>query len=171
MTVGKLREMANVTSEGATLESLARVGESLGFATRGFAARTIRSRVRLALRRPLGGVPLHRRLRDVEAPRVDRGPGAGFKKVSAEEFERGWTGKCLLFTPTTSSSGRAAVAVDSFPGVPQAVPDPGDLLSATLIVELLGVAPPIIVQNILDRVVVHQNVSLLHLLLGGSSSR
>jgi len=35
MTLGKLREMANVTTEGATLDSLAKVGESLGFATRG----------------------------------------------------------------------------------------------------------------------------------------
>ena len=35
MTLGKLREMANVTTEGATLDSLARVGESLGFTTRG----------------------------------------------------------------------------------------------------------------------------------------
>ena len=35
MTLGKLREMANVTTEGATMDSLARVGESLGFTTRG----------------------------------------------------------------------------------------------------------------------------------------
>ena len=35
ITLGKLREMANVTLQGATLDSLARVGESLGFTTRG----------------------------------------------------------------------------------------------------------------------------------------
>ena len=35
MTLGKLRELANVTREGATLESLSKVGESLGFTTRG----------------------------------------------------------------------------------------------------------------------------------------
>ncbi len=35
MTLGKLRELANVTTQGATLESLARTGESLGFTTRG----------------------------------------------------------------------------------------------------------------------------------------
>src|SRR5262245_39106113 len=35
MTLGKLRELANVTREGASVESIARVGESLGFTTRG----------------------------------------------------------------------------------------------------------------------------------------
>ncbi len=35
MTLGKLRELANVTTQGATLESLARAGESLGLTTRG----------------------------------------------------------------------------------------------------------------------------------------
>ncbi len=38
---------------------------------------------------------------------------------------------------------------------------------ATLIIEMLGVAPPVIVQNILDRVVVHQNFQLLHVLIIG----
>ena len=35
ITLGKLRELANVTTQGATLDSLARVGESLGFTARG----------------------------------------------------------------------------------------------------------------------------------------
>ena len=35
MTLGKLRELANVTTQGATLDSLARAGESLGFTARG----------------------------------------------------------------------------------------------------------------------------------------
>ncbi|HET9206466.1 MAG TPA: cyclic nucleotide-binding domain-containing protein, partial [Burkholderiaceae bacterium] len=35
MTLGKLRELANVTTAGATMDSLARTGESLGFTTRG----------------------------------------------------------------------------------------------------------------------------------------
>ncbi len=32
---------------------------------------------------------------------------------------------------------------------------------------MLGIAPPVIIQNILDGVIVHQNVSLLHLLIVG----
>ena len=39
MTLGKLRELANVTTSGATLDSLARTGESLGFTTRSRASK------------------------------------------------------------------------------------------------------------------------------------
>ena len=41
------------------------------------------------------------------------------------------------------------------------------LFLATFVIQLLGVAPPMIIQNILDKVVVHQDVDLLHLLLFG----
>ena len=43
----------------------------------------------------------------------------------------------------------------------------GYIFMATLVIEVLGVAPPIIVQNMLDRVVVHANVSLLQVLIVG----
>ena len=43
----------------------------------------------------------------------------------------------------------------------------GYLILATMIIELLGVVPPIIMQNILDHVVVHQSVSLLNVLIVG----
>jgi len=43
----------------------------------------------------------------------------------------------------------------------------GHILLATLVIEMLSVLPPIIVQNILDRVVVDGNVSLLHMLIIG----
>jgi ATP-binding cassette subfamily B protein len=38
---------------------------------------------------------------------------------------------------------------------------------ATFVIQMLGIVPPIIIQNVLDGVVVHQNVNLLHLLIGG----
>jgi ABC-type multidrug transport system fused ATPase/permease subunit len=41
------------------------------------------------------------------------------------------------------------------------------LFLATFVIQVLGVIPPLIIQNILDGVVVHQNVSLLELLIAG----
>ena len=38
---------------------------------------------------------------------------------------------------------------------------------ATFVIQMLGIVPPLIIQNILDGVIVHQNVNLLHLLIGG----
>jgi len=42
-----------------------------------------------------------------------------------------------------------------------------DLFFAALIIQVLGLAPPIIIQNILDRVVVHQSYDLLNLMIIG----
>uniref|UniRef100_UPI000367B834 ABC transporter transmembrane domain-containing protein n=1 Tax=Cupriavidus sp. WS TaxID=1312922 RepID=UPI000367B834 len=41
------------------------------------------------------------------------------------------------------------------------------LFMATFVIQVLGVVPPLIIQNILDGVVVHQNVGLLNLLIVG----
>ena len=94
----------------------------------------------------------------------------GFRKLSVAEFEKGWTGTCLLFTPGTDM---VDISVTRSPWVrfvrllrPHK-PLLGYLLIATLVIEILSVAPPIIVQNILDRVVVHQSYELLTLLIVG----
>jgi len=98
MTLGKLRELANVTTQGATLESLARTGESVGFTTRGVQC-------------------TFDTLRGFELPFIVHwqgyhyvvvygvsstqvwvaDPAVGFRKMSVEEFERGWSGTCLTF--------------------------------------------------------------------------
>ncbi len=171
MTLGKLRELANVTTQGATLESLARTGESLGFTTRGVQC-TFDS------------------LRGFDLPMIVHwegyhyvvvygvsnrqvwvaDPAIGFKKLSIEEFERGWSGTCLVFTP---GQDMAQVAASRSPWVRFArylVPYKKILVHlflATFVIQMLGIVPPVIIQNILDGVIVHQNVNLLHLLIAG----
>ena len=171
MTLGKLRELANVTTQGATLDSLARTGESLGFTTRGVQC-------------------TFDTLRGFELPFIVHwegyhyvvvygvstrqvwvaDPAIGFKKLSIEEFERGWSGTCLVFTPRQDM---AQVAASRSPWVRFArylVPHKKILLHlflATFVIQMLGIVPPMIIQNILDGVIVHQNVNLLHLLIAG----
>jgi ATP-binding cassette subfamily B protein len=171
MTLGKLRELANVTTQGATLESLARAGESLGFTTRGVQC-------------------TYEALQGFELPFIAHwegyhyiivygiskeqvwvaDPAVGFKKMNVEEFERGWRGTCLLFTP---GDNLAQLAASRSPWVRFAGylrPYKKILLHlflATFVIQVLGVVPPMIIQNILDGVVVHQNLSLLHLLIVG----
>lgn len=171
LTLGKLREMANVTAEGATLDSLARVGESLGFTTRGVQC-TFDSL--LGFDMPFiahwegyhyiiiyGVSKRHVWIAD---------PGAGYRKITVEEFERGWSGTCLLFSP---GSNMVQISASKSPWVRFiGYMTPYKKILAyiflgTFIIQLLGIIPPIIIQNILDRVVVHNNVSLLNLLIGG----
>ncbi len=171
MTVGKLRELANVTTQGATLDSLARTGESVGFTTR-------------ALQCTLDA------LRGFELPLIVHwegyhyvvvygissaqvwvaDPAVGFRTLSVEQFERGWSGTCLTFA---RRSDVTEVSESNSPWVRFArylLPHKKILLHlflATFVIQMLGIVPPMIVQNILDGVIVHHNVNLLHLLIVG----
>lgn len=171
MTLGKLRELANVTTQGATLDSLARASESLGFTARGVQC-TFDSLLGFEL--PFivhwegyhyvvvyGVSKTHVWLAD---------PAVGFKKMRVEEFERGWSGTCLVFTPGQSMVQLAASRSPWIRFVGYLKPYKKILLHlfmATFVIQMLGVIPPMIIQNILDGVVVHQNISLLHLLIVG----
>jgi ATP-binding cassette subfamily B protein len=171
MTLGKLRELANVTTQGATLESLARAGESLGFSTRGVQC-------------------TYEALQGFDLPFIAHwegyhyiivygiskehvwvaDPAIGFRKMSVQEFERGWNGTCLLFTPGPNMMQMAAARSPWVRFIGYLKPYKKILLHlflATFVIQMLGIVPPVIIQNILDGVVVHQNVSLLHLLIVG----
>src|SRR3569833_3059632 len=171
MTLGKLRELANVTTQGATLDSLARTGESIGFTTRGVQC-------------------TFDTLRGFELPVIVHwegyhyvvvygtsanqvwvaDPAVGFRKMSVEEIERGWSGTCLTFTlrqdvvqVTASRSPWVRFARYLLPYKKILL----HLFMATFVIQILGIVPPMIIQNILDGVIVHQNVNLLHLLIAG----
>ncbi|MDI7046492.1 cysteine peptidase family C39 domain-containing protein, partial [Escherichia coli] len=171
MTLGKLRELANVTTQGATLDSLARAGESLGFTARGVQC-TFDS---------LRGFDLPfivhwERYHYVVVYGLSKDyvwvadPALGFRKLTVEDFERGWSGTCLLFTggPDLLQMSAARSPWIRFVGYLRPYQKIlGHLFLATFVIQVLGVIPPLIIQNILDGVIVHQNVSLLHLLIGG----
>jgi ATP-binding cassette, subfamily B, bacterial HlyB/CyaB len=171
LTLGKLRELANVTSQGATLDSLARTGDSIGFTTKGVKCSFD------ALRGFQLPFIVHWEgyhyvvvygLSSSQVWVAD--PAVGFKKLSLAEFERGWDGTCLTFTPRQDI---AYVGASNSPWVRFArylLPYRKILLHlfmATFVIQMLGLVPPLIIQNILDSVIVHQNTNLLHLLIIG----
>jgi ATP-binding cassette, subfamily B, bacterial HlyB/CyaB len=171
MTLGKLRELANVTTQGATLDSLARTGESVGFTTRGVQCTfdTLRG---FDLPFIVHWEGYHYVVvYGVSSTQVwVADPARGFRKLSVEEFERGWNGTCLTFVPRQDL---AQVGASHSPWVRFArylLPYKKILLHlfmATFVIQILGIVPPMIIQNILDGVIVHQNVNLLHLLIVG----
>jgi ATP-binding cassette subfamily B protein len=171
MTLGKLRELANVTAQGATLDSLARAGEALGFGARGVQC-TYDALQGFEL--PFivhwegyhyvivyGVSPQHVWVAD---------PAVGFKKMSVEEFEKGWSGTRLVFTPGEQLVQLTAGRSPWLRFVGYLRPYKKILLHlflATFVIQMLGIVPPLIIQNILDGVLVHQNLGLLHLLILG----
>jgi subfamily B ATP-binding cassette protein HlyB/CyaB len=171
MTLGKLRELANVTREGATLDSLARVGESLGFTTRG-----VQCTFQALLGFEMPFIAHWEGYHYIIVYGLSRhhvwvaDPGPGFRKLTVAEFEKGWTGTCLLFTPGSDMLQLAAERSPWLRFVGYLNPYKkilAYLFIATFVIQILGVAPPIIIQHILDEVIVHENVSLLHVLIVG----
>ncbi|NEX62778.1 peptidase domain-containing ABC transporter [Noviherbaspirillum galbum] len=171
MTLGKLRELANVTTQGATLDSLARAGESLGFSTRG-----VQCTYEAILGFELPFIAHWEGYHYIIVYGVSKkqvwiaDPAVGFKKLSVEEFERGWSGTCLVFTPGQNLVQIAATRSPWIRFVGYLRPYRkvlAHLFLATFVIQVLGIVPPMIIQNILDGVIVHQNVSLLHLLILG----
>ena len=171
ITLGKLRELANVTTEGATLDSLARVGETLGFTTRGMQC-TYDSLLGFELPFIVHWEGYHYVVvYGISSERVwVADPALGFRKMSVREFERGWSGTCLVFTPGQDQAQLVASRSPWIRFVGYLKPYKKILTQvfiATFVIQLLGIVPPLIIQNILDGVIVHQNVSLLHLLIVG----
>ncbi len=171
MTLGKLRELANVTTEGATLDSLASVGESLGFTARG-----VQCTYESLLGFDLPFIAHWEGYHYIVVYGVSKrwvwiaDPGVGFRKLSVEDFERGWHGTCLLFSASQDLAQRAAARSPWLRFIAYLTPYRQILLHlflATFVIQLLGIVPPLIIQNILDGVVVHQNIGLLHLLILG----
>lgn len=171
MTLGKLREMANVTTEGATMDSLAKVGESLGFTTRG-----VRCDYDSLLGVELPFIAHWEGYHYVVVYGVSKhhvwiaDPAVGFVKMDRDRFEKGWTGIVLLFSPgvdMTQTTAARSPWKRFFSYLKPYRSLLGYLLMATLIIEVLGIVPPVIVQNVLDVVVVHQDIDLLYVLLFG----
>jgi ATP-binding cassette, subfamily B, bacterial HlyB/CyaB len=171
MTLGKLRELANVTTQGATMESLARAGESLGFTTRG-----VQCTYEALLGFELPFIAHWEGYHYIVVYGVSKrevwvaDPAVGFRRMGIEEFERGWSGTCLLFSPGQNLVQLAAARSPWIRFVAYLKPYKKILLHlfmATFVIQMLGIVPPMIIQNILDGVIVHQNFNLLHLLLAG----
>jgi ATP-binding cassette subfamily B protein len=170
-TLGKLRELANVTTQGATLDSLARAGESFGFTARG-----VQCTYEAMQGFELPFIAHWENYHYIVVYGISRrhawvaDPAIGFRKMAVDEFERGWSGTCLLFAPGESMVQLAASRSPWVRFMGYLKPYKrllAHIFLATFVIQLLGVIPPLIIQNILDGVVVHQNVSLLHLLIVG----
>lgn len=172
---GKLREMVNTTLEGATLDSIAKVGESLGFNVQG-----VRCSFDVLDDFELPFIAHWEGYHYVVVYGVSKNriwvadPSLGFVEYSREEFEKGWEGICLQFTFNTEQleDKKAEHGTTTSPWthfLRLLVPQRKTLilvLIVTFLIELLSLVPPMVVQQILDTVLVYESSQLLFFLVG-----
>ncbi|HZE98504.1 MAG TPA: peptidase domain-containing ABC transporter, partial [Planctomycetota bacterium] len=169
--VARMRDLANVDADGATMWSVAQAAETLGFHARG---------LQLS----------YEALSDVQLPAIvhwegyhyivlwevsKRGvlvgdPGIALRRLSADEFKRGWTGRALELVPTAKFGTTEKIKSPFRRFWPMIRPHSGllaEVLGASLLLSILGLGIPLFTQTILDRVLVTSGADLLNVLLAG----
>jgi ATP-binding cassette subfamily B protein len=171
LPVARLRDIANVGREGASMYGVANAAEKVGFVTR-------------AVRTDYG------HLANLELPAIahwagyhyivlyevsDRGvvvgdPAIGILRIPRKEFEAKWTGRLLLLSPTDKLDEQEVQRTTLRRFLPLLKPHRAilaEVFLASLVINLFGLASPLFTQTIIDKVLVHQDVRMLNLMLGG----
>ncbi len=169
--VARLRDLANTDQDGASMWSVAQAAEAIGLRSRG---------LRLsydALMHINTPAIVHWEgfhyivLYEAEKKYVVVGdPGIGIRKLPADEFRKGWSGRALELIPTIrlrsnrpirGSYARFSAVLIPFRTIL------AEVMVASLLLNLFGLALPLFTQVIIDRVVGLHAADLLDTLLAG----
>ncbi len=171
LSVGRLRDMANVGREGTSMYNLATAAETIGYNTR-----AVKTDYGNLSRLDLPAIAHWKGYHYIVIYKVKKkhvivgDPAIGLIKMKREEFETGWTGRLLLFSPTPRLEEMEHSKTTFGRFLPLLQPYKFLLVEvflASLLLDLLGLASPVFTQTIVDKVLVHQNVKMLNILLVG----
>ena len=182
--LGQIVELSNLSSPGVTPDSVIAGAERLGFNASAYALR-YKDINQVKLPAIVGWEGHHYvvlyRVTDKLIYLVD--PAKGHLKLTRQEFETGWT-QAEVPGVTTDPDCGVLIALNPTLKFEHSVPPKwpimhfvryvlpykryfGDAMVAALLLNLLGLAAPLFTQTIVDTVVVHKDVSLLNMMLGG----
>jgi ATP-binding cassette subfamily B protein len=171
VSLARIRQLINTGLDGTSLRSICRAGEELGLATR-----SVKASVRHLERMPLPAIVHWDEYHWVVLTRVGRhhvwmaDPAVGRRRLTRAQFLEKWSGYAALFdyTPAFEQAPESARMLDWM--WPLVRPHRGLLLQAlglAVVVSALQMVLPIFTQVIVDRVLVEQDLALLHLLIAG----
>ncbi len=169
--LNRLRDMCNVSREGTSMAALAEAAETLGFVTRG-----VRTGYEALMRTGLPAILHWEGNHFVVLYEINRkdvriaDPGLGVRRMARGEFEKSWTNMALLLEytdqvaenePSRSSFKRFLPLIKPYTAILV------EVLLASLVLSLFGLASPVFTQTIVDQVLVHHDEDLLNLMLAG----
>lgn len=169
--INYLRNLAQVGRSGASLKSLAKAAESLGFQ-----ARPVRASLSRLVEQTIPWIAHWQGDHYVVVYQVkgDRmliaDPAIGKKTLSRQEFQAGWTGYALLLEPTERLEA-AETQKNSLGGFWHVLWPYRSLILQIILISLLiqvfGLLTPLFTQIILDQVVVQKSFITLHVFVIG----
>ena len=171
LSMGQVREMANVSVEGASMGAVCRASENLGYRARPY-----------KLSYP--------GLKNLKLPaivhwegyhwtvlfRIDpknvwlADPGIGIRKLTHEQFKKSWTRYAIELEPTPVLHKLKPAKTPVFRFVKYLLPYKFfffEIFIGALVLNILGLASPLFIQSIIDNVIVYKNVTLLNMMLMG----
>ncbi len=171
LSMGQVREMANVNTAGATMAAVCRAAENLGYRARGLKS-TLAGLKKLKFPLIVHWQGFHYvvafRMNDKFIWVAD--PDLGIKKYTHKFFKENWTGYTIELEPTLKLQEIAPAKNPVFRFLAYLKPYRFflfEILLAAFILNLLGLASPLFTQAIVDRVVVYKDVTLLNMMLMG----
>lgn len=164
-SINRVRDIANVDRNGASLRGLAAAAESMGFSTR-----PVRATLDKLAKQSLPAIVHWEGKHYIVVYEVTRtrvivaDPAIGQRHLSHAEFLAGWTGYALLLHPTV---GLKEVAESSQPfwRFFELMKPHGivllEVLAASILIQIFGLLTPLLTQLLLDRVVVQRSTLTL----------
>lgn len=183
-TLGQIRELTTLGG-GANVDQMIKGAETIGFRAKGYALKF--EDLKLAkLPAVVGWEGYHYvvvfKVSDREVHICD--PAEGIRKIKKDEFLQSWSVPDIVGTAKADANSGLVVVMEptqifekeETPASPIRyfvnfiLPYKkffGEAFLAVLVINLLGLASPLFVQTIVDTVVVHNDVSLLNMMLAG----
>ena len=164
-TVNRLRDMANVDRNGASLKGLSAAAESIGFWTRPVKA-SLDKLAKEQLPAIVHWEGKHFIVVYEITPKevVIADPAIGQKTLSHQEFQADWTGYALLLKPTLGLKDTEESKTQFWQFLELVKPHGlvlFEVFFASLMIQVFGLITPIFTQLILDRVVVQSSTLTL----------
>ena len=170
-SVNRLRDIANVDRNGASLRGLSAAAESIGFTTR-----PVKASLDKLAEQQLPAIVHWEGKHYIVVYEVTRSrvivcdPAIGQRQLTYAEFKKGWTGYVLLLKPTALLKA-AKEASQPFWQFFELVKPHWlillEVLIASILIQIFGLITPLFTQLLLDRVIVQRSdLSLLTIGLG-----
>jgi ATP-binding cassette subfamily B protein len=170
-TLGQIRELTNLSMPGPLVQTVCTGGESLGFRAKAYKCdfNTLRQLEMpcIALWENDHYIVIFRAT-DKTVHIAD--PARGLLKMSRAEFETGWTDIIVSLIPTQRFEHAEPPKNAYMHFINYLLPFKtlfAEVFLAALIINMLGLATPLFIQNIVDKVVVNNDRSLLNIMLAG----
>jgi HlyB family type I secretion system ABC transporter len=164
--INRLRELAHVSRDGASLKGLASATERLGFNSRPVKASLDRlSQQQLPVIAHWDGNHYIVVFEISPDYIIVCDPAIGQKKLTHAEFIKGWTGYCLLIEPTLalkkSADGKSTNFLQLFQLIIPHKVVIAEIFIASIVLQIFGLISPIFTQLILDGAIVHKSTNSL----------